>query len=49
MLFQNAFPNLFNTIKMITDNIINVAKSIDWTTNIFNRLVVDGDYTSEMI
>lgn len=48
MLFQNAFPNLFDTIEMITDNIIRAAESIDRATNIFNRLVVDGDYTSEM-
>ena len=48
MLFQNAFPNLFDTIDMITDNIIGAAESIDRATNIYNRLVVDGDYTTEM-
>jgi hypothetical protein len=48
MMFQNAFPNVYDTIEMITDNIIRAAETVDQATNIFNRLVLDGDYTSEM-
>jgi hypothetical protein len=48
MVFQNAFPNIYDTIEMITDNLIRAAESIDRATNIHQRLLMDGDYTSNM-
>lgn len=48
MMFQNAFPNVYDTIEFITDNIIRAAESVDQATNIFNRLVLDGEYTTRM-
>ena len=48
MVFQNAFPNVYDTVEMISDTLIKAAESIDHATNIFNRLVMDSDYTTNM-
>ena len=48
MVFQNAFPSPFDSIKMITDNLIIAAESNSRATNIYNRLIIDGDYTTSM-
>jgi hypothetical protein len=49
MMFQNAFPNAYDTVEMITDSIIRAAETVNQATNIFNRLVMDSDYKSDMI
>jgi len=48
MAFENAFPNIYETIETITDNLMLAAESNDRATNIYNRLVLDGDYTNNM-
>lgn len=48
MVFKTAFPNVFETIDMITDNLIIAAEKNERATNIYNRLVIDGDYTTNM-
>ena len=44
MVLQNSFPNAYETIEMITDSLIIVAKSNERVTNIHDRLVIDSDY-----
>jgi hypothetical protein len=48
MLFKNAFPNVYDAITMITDNLIRATESNDRATHIYNRLILDGDYTNNM-
>ncbi|KAF8493653.1 hypothetical protein F5888DRAFT_1805981 [Russula emetica] len=48
MLFTNVFPKLYETIKMVTEDLISAAESLDRATNIYNQLVVDGDYINNM-
>ena len=48
MVFQNAFPAPFETIGIITDNLITAAEANPRATNIYNRLMIDGDYTTNM-
>ena len=46
MVFHNAFPNAYQTVEMITESLITAAKLNDRATNIHNRLIVDGDYST---
>jgi hypothetical protein len=48
MVFGNAFPGVHGVIEMVTDNLIRAAESNDRATNIYNRLVLDGEYTTSM-
>ncbi len=48
MVFQNAFPTPFEMVGMITDNLITAAEGNPRATNIYNRIMIDGDYTTEM-
>ncbi|KAN0105102.1 hypothetical protein V8E52_011375, partial [Russula decolorans] len=48
MVFKNAFPNIYETIEMITDSLIKAAESNDRATNIYNRLALDADYSNNM-
>jgi len=48
MMFKNAFPGVYEAIEMITDNLILAAESIDRAASIHIRLLMDGDYTSNM-
>ena len=48
MIFQNAFPTPFEMIGIITDNLIIAAEGNPRAENIYNCLVIDGNYTTEM-
>ena len=48
LVFRNAFPNVYDTIEMINNNLMTAAKANPRGGNIFNRLVIDGDYTTKM-
>ena len=48
MVFHNAFPNAYETVEMITESLITAAELNERATNIHNRLVVDGDYSTTM-
>ena len=48
MVFQNLFLNAYKTVEIITDSLIIAAKSNEWATNIYNHLVIDGDYATAM-
>jgi hypothetical protein len=48
MVFRNAFPNVYETITMITDSLILAAESNPRANDIYNRLLIDGDYTTSM-
>jgi hypothetical protein len=48
MVFKNVFPNIYETIEMITDSLLKAAESNDWATNIYNRLTLDADYSNNM-
>jgi hypothetical protein len=47
MLFKNVFPDIYDTITMITD-LIRVTELNDRVTHIYNQLILDGDYTNNM-
>ena len=48
LVFRNAFPNVYDTIEMINNNLMTAAEANPRGGNIFNRLVIDGDYTTKM-
>jgi hypothetical protein len=48
MVFKNVFPNIYETIEMITDSLMKVAESNDRATNIYNRLALNADYSNNM-
>ncbi|KAN0116523.1 hypothetical protein V8E52_005904, partial [Russula decolorans] len=48
MVFKNVFPNIYETIEMITDSLMKAAESNDRATNIYNRLTLDADYSNNM-
>ena len=48
LVFWNAFPNVYNTIEIINNNLMTAAEANPRGGNIFNRLVIDGDYTTKM-
>ncbi|KAN0123634.1 hypothetical protein V8E52_002966 [Russula decolorans] len=48
MVFKNVFPNIYETIEMITDSLMKAAESNDRATNIYNRLALDADYSNNM-
>jgi len=48
LLFTNAFPDVFATIKMIRDSLISLAELNDHMTNIHSRLLDNVSYANSM-
>ena len=46
LMFSNAFPDVFDTLKFISDALVTAADLNDQATNIYHRLKADGLYTS---